>query len=80
MGGDSPRDLRFSFVGKRRRRLGEESLRKLLSWDFDKIVIAHGDLTIDNARQLVELVSVAIAVIGRPPCSRGSFPPRARWV
>ena len=54
LGGGSPRDLRISFVGKRRRRLGEESLRKLLSWDFDKIVIAHGDLTIDNARELVE--------------------------
>ncbi len=54
LGGGSPSDLRFSFVGKRRRRLGEESLRKLLSWNFDKIVIAHGDLTIDDARSLVE--------------------------
>lgn len=54
LGGGSPRDLRFSFVGKRRRRLGEESLRKLLSWDFAKIVIAHGDLTIGDARSLVE--------------------------
>jgi hypothetical protein len=54
LGGGSPRDLRFSFVGKRRRRLGEESLRRLLSWDFDKIVIAHGDLTVNDARELVE--------------------------
>ncbi len=53
LGGGSPRDLRFSFVGKRRR-LGEESLRKLLSWEFDKVVIAHGDLTTENARSLVE--------------------------
>lgn len=54
LGGGSPRDLRFSFVGGRQRRLGQESLRKLLSWDFDKIVIAHGDLTIDNVRELVQ--------------------------
>ena len=52
--GGAPRDLRFSFVGRRRRRLGQESLRKLLSWDFDKIIIAHGDLTVDNARSFVE--------------------------
>ena len=54
LGGGSPRDLRFSFVGRRRRRLGEESLRKILWWDFDKIIIAHGDLTVNNARALVE--------------------------
>jgi Domain of unknown function (DUF4336) len=54
LGGGSPRDLRLSFVGRRRRRLGAESLRRLLSWDFDKIVIAHGDIPIDNARELVE--------------------------
>lgn len=54
LGGGSPRDLRFSFVGRRRRRLGEESLRKILSWDFDKIIIAHGDLTVDKARALVK--------------------------
>ena len=48
------RAWKASAVGKRRRRLGEESLRKLLSWDFDKIVIAHGNLAVDNARSLVE--------------------------
>ncbi len=52
--GGAPSDLRFSFIGKRRRRLGAESLRKLLSWDFDKIIVAHGDLTTDSARSLVE--------------------------
>ena len=54
LGGGAPRDLRFSFVGTRRRRLGAESLRKLLSWDFDKVIIAHGEPTSDNARALVE--------------------------
>lgn len=54
LGVGSPRDLRFSFVGERRRRLGRESLHELLSWNFDKVVIAHGDLVIDNARSLVE--------------------------
>ncbi|HEX4012381.1 MAG TPA: DUF4336 domain-containing protein [Candidatus Cybelea sp.] len=54
LGGGSPRDLRFSFVGKRRRRLGQESLHKLLSWDFDEVILAHGDLPTKNARALVE--------------------------
>jgi hypothetical protein len=42
-----PNDL-FFFVGKRRRRLGQRPPRMLLAWYFDKVIIAHGDLLIDN--------------------------------
>jgi hypothetical protein len=46
--------LRFSFLGKRRRRLGQGSLRKMLSWDFDKLVVAHGDCVQSDAKAFVE--------------------------
>ena len=52
--GGAPRDLRFSFLGKRRRRMGRESLREILSWDFDKVVVAHGDCVENDARTFVE--------------------------
>jgi hypothetical protein len=52
--GGAPRDLRFSFLGKQRRRLGQESLRKMLSWDFDKLVVAHGDCVQCDAKTFVE--------------------------
>ena len=52
--GGAPRDLRFSFLGKQRRRLGQESLRKMLSWDFDKLVVAHGDCVQSDAKAFVE--------------------------
>ena len=54
LNGGSPRDLRLTFIGKRNRRLGAESVRKMLVWNFEKIVIAHGDLDIDDARSFVE--------------------------
>ena len=51
--GGVPRDLRLSFLGKRRRRLGADAVRQLLAWDFDKLVVAHGDLVTKDARSLV---------------------------
>jgi hypothetical protein len=51
--GGVPRDLRLSFIGKRRRRLGRDAVRELLAWDFDKLVVAHGDLVTNDARSLV---------------------------
>jgi hypothetical protein len=54
LGGGSPVDLRLSFVGRKRRQLGRESVRKLLAWDFDKVIIAHGDLPAGDARHFVE--------------------------
>lgn len=50
--GGMPRDLRLSFLGKRR--IARESLRKILSWDFDKLVLAHGDCVESRARSFVE--------------------------
>ena len=52
--GGAPCDLRFSFLGKQRRRLGQDSLRKMLSWDFDKLVVAHGDCVQSHAKTFVE--------------------------
>jgi hypothetical protein len=52
--GGAPRDLRLSFFGKRRRDQGRDSLHKMLAWDFDKLVVAHGDCVTDDARAFVE--------------------------
>ncbi|MDQ2817067.1 MAG: DUF4336 domain-containing protein [Candidatus Eremiobacteraeota bacterium] len=52
--GGAPRDLRLSFAGKRHTELGRESLRKLLAWDFDKLVPAHGDCVDGEAQSFVK--------------------------
>ncbi len=44
-------DIRLSFI---RRNLARQSLRKLLSWDFDRLVIAHGPCIEKNAKAFVE--------------------------
>jgi hypothetical protein len=36
------------------RKLARRSLRKLLSWDFDKLIIAHGDCIDAHAKRFVE--------------------------
>jgi hypothetical protein len=54
MQGGAPRDLRLSFFGKRRRHLGRDSLHKMLAWDFNKLVVAHGDCVPNEARAFVK--------------------------
>ncbi len=49
--GGVPFDMRLSFT---RRALARQSIEKLLSWDFDKLVIAHGTCIEENAKQYVE--------------------------
>ncbi len=49
--GGVARDIRFSF---RKRDLARESLERLLSWDFDKLIIAHGDCVESGAKSYVE--------------------------
>jgi hypothetical protein len=44
-------DIRLSFTN---RRLARRSLEKLLSWDFDKLVIAHGPCIEKDAKTFVE--------------------------
>jgi hypothetical protein len=44
-------DIRLSFI---RRDLARQSLEKLLSWDFDKLIIAHGTCIKTNAKAFVE--------------------------
>lgn len=54
LGAGTPRDLRWSFAGARARRLGREAVRRLLDWDFDKVVVAHGEPITSHARLVVE--------------------------
>ncbi len=44
-------DIRLSFTN---RNLASRSLDKLLSWDFDKLIIAHGPCVEKDARPFVE--------------------------
>ena len=49
--GGVPLDIRLSFI---HRDLARQSLEKLLSWDFDKLIIAHGACIETNAKAFVE--------------------------
>jgi hypothetical protein len=44
-------DIRLSFTN---RKLARQSLEKLLSWDFDKLIIAHGAWIEKNVKPFVE--------------------------
>jgi hypothetical protein len=44
-------DIRLSFTN---RNLARRSLERLLSWDFDKLIIAHGDCVEKDAKAFVE--------------------------
>lgn len=44
-------DMRLSFIN---RSLARRSLEKLLAWDFDKLIIAHGDCIEQDAKSFVE--------------------------
>lgn len=45
------RDMQMTFLN---RRLARQSLQKLLSWDFDKLIIAHGPCFESDAKQYVK--------------------------
>jgi hypothetical protein len=49
--GGVPRDGRLTFV---HRAVARRSLEKLLSWDFDKLIIAHGPCVETDAKPFVE--------------------------
>ena len=44
-------DLRLFFT---KRNLARQSLKKMLSWDFDKLIIAHGVCINKDAKSFVE--------------------------
>ena len=52
-GGGVGLDMKMTFVN---RNLARRSLEKLLSWDFDKLIIAHGDCIQSDAKQYVKRV------------------------
>jgi hypothetical protein len=45
------RDMRLTFF---HRDLARQSLQELLSWDFDKLIIAHGACVESEAKQYVK--------------------------
>jgi Domain of unknown function (DUF4336) len=49
--GGVPLDIRLSFTD---RDLARRCLRKLFSWDFNKLIIAHGLCVVNDARRFVE--------------------------
>ncbi|HTU70250.1 MAG TPA: DUF4336 domain-containing protein [Candidatus Baltobacteraceae bacterium] len=51
MNGGVPNDIKLSFTNKA---LARRSLRKLLSWDFDNLIVAHGDCVTGGAKAVVE--------------------------
>ena len=51
LNGGVPRDVRWSFTDRSKAR---SSLAKLLSWDFDKAIVAHGASVDHDAKPFVE--------------------------
>ena len=51
LGGGVPPDIRASF---RHRDLARESLQRILAWDFDKLIPAHGDCITSDAKAFVQ--------------------------
>ena len=51
LNGGVPLDARLSFTD---RQLGREVLARLLSWDFDKLIVAHGNCIERDAKAFVE--------------------------
>ncbi|HTX57244.1 MAG TPA: DUF4336 domain-containing protein [Candidatus Acidoferrales bacterium] len=45
-----PPDARWTYVKKE---LARQSLRKLFSWDFDNLIVAHGDCVTGGAKEFV---------------------------
>jgi hypothetical protein len=43
-------DIRFTFI---RKELARQSLRKLLAWDFENLIVAHGDCVNGGAKAFV---------------------------
>jgi hypothetical protein len=41
-------------LGWRDRKAARDSLRRILRWDFQRVILAHGDLIEADARQVVE--------------------------
>jgi hypothetical protein len=46
-----PLDIRLTFTN---RKFSRESLERLLSWDFDKLIIAHGPCIGKDAKDFIE--------------------------
>ncbi|MBC5801026.1 MAG: DUF4336 domain-containing protein [Candidatus Eremiobacteraeota bacterium] len=53
LNGGVPLDIRMSFTHKK---LARESLETMLTWDFDKLVVAHGNCVERDAKEFVERI------------------------
>jgi len=49
--GGVPTDIKLTFTN---RELARQSLRKFLAWDFDNLIVAHGDCITGGAKAFVE--------------------------
>lgn len=41
-------------LGWQDKKLAAQALQKILSWDFEKIILAHGDLIVENAKEIAK--------------------------
>lgn len=62
--GGVPRDGRLTFV---HRGLARGSLEKVLSWNFDKLILAHGACIEKDAKPFVERAFSWLSLRGAPP-------------
>jgi hypothetical protein len=68
--GGVPCDIRLSFTN---RSLARRSLERLLSWDFDKLIIAHGGCIEKDAKPFVERAFQWLARLGRVSSEAHAF-------
>lgn len=68
--GGVPLDIRLSFI---HRNLARQSLEKVLSWDFDKLVIAHGVCVQKDAKAFVERAFRWLMLLRVGSCSAKLF-------
>lgn len=52
-------------MGWRDKVAARECLQRILSWDFDKIIIAHGDLIENSAKQIARAAWHAVLEDGK---------------
>jgi hypothetical protein len=69
-------DIRLTFTN---RKLARQSLERLLSWDFDKLIIAHGPCIDKDAKPFVERAFQWLKCLLTVRCRVGSLPDRRLW-
>lgn len=68
--GSTPVDARASFIGKKA--AGRASLERLLTWEFDKLIVAHGQCVDHGARDFVRRAFSWLSPVTRADAALGS--------